>query len=117
MSSMGSTGDGADQAGPGTPPPGRPAIRHEPAAAGAGRFSTMVDGCLCVLDYQRHGGVVAITHTGVPPAVGGRGIAAALVAAALQWVADEGLKVDPQCSYVRVYMQRHRQTLGLLAGA
>ena len=34
----------------------------------------------------------------------------ALVRAALDWAAAEGLKVRPSCSYVRVYMQRHPQT-------
>ena len=39
--------------------------------------------------------------------------AAALVRAALDWAAAEGLKVRPSCSYVRVYMQRHPQTQAL----
>jgi uncharacterized protein len=39
----------------------------------------------------------------------GRGIAAQLVQAALQWARSEGLKVDPVCSYVDVYMRRHSE--------
>jgi predicted GNAT family acetyltransferase len=79
------------------------------------RFETTVDGHLCVADYQKRGDVVWMTHTGVPQAVGGRGIAAELVRVALAWVEAQGLKVQPSCSYVAVYMRRHPETQALLA--
>lgn len=85
-------------------------IHNEPAA----RFEATVDGQRCVASYRRSDGVVDFHHTGVPRALEGRGIAAALVREALAWAAAEGLKVRPSCSYVRVYMQRHPQTLGLM---
>jgi len=47
------------------------------------RFEWTEDGVLSVLDYRLQNGVMAITHTGVPEAVGGRGIAADLAKAAL----------------------------------
>jgi len=47
------------------------------------RFEATVDGLLCVCDYRLSNGVATFTHTEVPPALGGRGIAAALVGAAL----------------------------------
>jgi predicted GNAT family acetyltransferase len=87
-------------------------VIHNPAAS---RFEATVDGLLCVADYSRQGHTVAMTHTYVPDALRGRGVAAALVKAALDWARSQGLKVDPQCSYVDVYMQRHRETLDLLA--
>jgi len=87
-------------------------VRHD---AAKNRFEATVDGQLCVADYQRRGDVLWMTHTGVPPAVGGRGLAAELVRTALAWAADQGLKVEPACSYVEVYMRRHPQTLALLA--
>lgn len=80
----------------------------------AGRFEATVDNQLCVAEYRRDGSVLHMTHTLVPGALEGRGIAAALVAAALQWARSEGLTVDPQCSYVRVYMRRHPETQDLL---
>ena len=46
------------------------------------RFECKVDGMLCVADYQLKAGVMHMTHTEVPAALGGRGIAAALVEAA-----------------------------------
>ncbi len=70
-------------------------------------FDTEVDGAQCGLDYSLASAVMTITHTGVPPEVGGRGIAAALVQAALDTARAEGWKVVPACSYAAVWMQRH----------
>ena len=79
------------------------------------RFETTVDGELCVCDYQLRGNVMWMTHTGVPPEVGGRGIAAELVRVALEWAERQGHTVEPACSYVEVYMRRHPETQKLLA--
>jgi uncharacterized protein len=79
------------------------------------RFECSVDGMLCVADYRLTGDVMHMTHTEVPPALGGKGIAAALVAAALEHARSAKLKVNPACSYVRLYMQRHPETLSLQA--
>jgi len=92
--------------------PSLPDIVHDEAAS---RFEVVVDGLRCVVDYRRTGTVVDLHHTGVPRPLEGRGIAAALVRAALDWAAAQGLKVRPSCSYVRVYMQRHPETQGLRA--
>ncbi|MEY8877141.1 MAG: GNAT family N-acetyltransferase [Leptothrix sp. (in: b-proteobacteria)] len=79
------------------------------------RFEAVVDGLSCVADYRLSGSVVTFTHTGVPRALQGRGVAAELVRSALDWVRAEGLTVVPACSYVHVYMQRHPATQDLLA--
>jgi len=79
------------------------------------RFEATVDGQLCVADYQRRGDVLWMTHTVVPPAVGGRGVAAELVRVALAWAGEQGLQVEPACSYVEAYMRRHPETQKLLA--
>jgi len=89
-----------------------PDIRHNQDRQ---RFETTVDGQLCVADYQLRGDVMWMTHTGVPQAVGGRGIAAELVRTALDWAAAQGYRVEPSCSYVAVYMRRHPETQRLLA--
>ena len=79
------------------------------------RFEATVDGQLCVADYQLRHNVMWMTHTGVPSAVGGRGIAAELVRVALAWAEEKGYRVEPSCSYVAVYMRRHPETQKLLA--
>ncbi len=89
-----------------------PDIRHN---TGQHRFECTVEGHLCVADYRLADGVMHMTHTGVHPSLEGRGIAAALVAAALAHARARGLKVNPVCSYVRAYMQRHPDSQSLQA--
>lgn len=93
-----------------------PIIQHDHAAH---RFSTQVDGVDCELDYTLTAGsttnVMTIIHTGVPAAVGGRGIAAALVQAAFEAARSEGWKVVPACSYAAVWIGRHPEYRALCA--
>jgi predicted GNAT family acetyltransferase len=89
-----------------------PAVTHNPSVP---RFEAAIDGQLCVADYELADGVMRMTHTYVPAALEGRGIAAALVAAALAHARAAGWRVLPLCSYVRVYMERRPETHDLLA--
>jgi predicted GNAT family acetyltransferase len=79
-------------------------VRHDTAAR---RFIADVEGRRAVLDYTICGDVMTITHTGVPVAIGGRGIAGELVRAALSAARDAGWKIVPACSYAAAYMARH----------
>jgi uncharacterized protein len=94
-----------------TDPNAAPDITHDRAA---GRFEATVAGHRAVCEYRLDGAVAIFTHTEVPPALQGRGIAAALVQAALAWARSEGLRVRPACSYVAAYMRRHPPTQDLL---
>ncbi len=87
-------------------------LRHDEAR---GRFQLTVDGYQARLDYRREPGRMVITHTGVPPQIGGRGIAAQLVEAALSWARGQQLKVATTCSYANAYLRRHPQHRDLLA--
>lgn len=88
-----------------------PDIRHHAAQQ---RFEAEVDGHACVLEYQVADGRMAILHTGVPLAVGGRGMAGALVRAALDWARASGLRVVPRCTYAADFMARHPEYNDLL---
>lgn len=86
--------------------------------ADARRFEVMLDGELARADYRLDGKVMRMVHTEVPPAHEGKGVAGALVRAALAYARARHLRVLPACSYVRSYMQRHPETHDLLpAGA
>jgi predicted GNAT family acetyltransferase len=74
---------------------------------GAQRFEVEVEGVQCVLDYQLADGGMAITHTVVPSAAGGRGVAGELVRTALDYARMKGWKVAPLCSYADAWMARH----------
>ena len=79
------------------------------------RFETSVDGHGCELDYRLAGDVMTITHTGVPSAVGGRGIAAEMTRVALETARSNGWRVIPACSYAAAYMRRHPEFESLRA--
>jgi predicted GNAT family acetyltransferase len=79
-------------------------IRHDVARR---RFEIEVDGHRCDLDYSLDGTMMTITHTGVPDAVGGRGIAADLVATAFAAARANGWKVRPACSYAAAWARKH----------
>jgi len=87
-------------------------IAHDPASQ---RFTTEVDGQAAYLEYERAGEVMVITHTIVPPAIGGRGIAGNLVRSAIEYAKANGLKVDPQCSYADAWIQRYPEYEALRA--
>ena len=84
--------------------PDAPVIQHDQASH---RFSIEVEGHQGYLEYEPGDGVIAITHTVVPPAIGGRGIAGRLVAAAVDYARSQGLKVRPRCSYAADWFDKH----------
>ena len=79
-------------------------VVHHPVSS---RFIAEVDGHQAHLDYELVEGEMHITHTRVPPEIGGRGVAGELVRVALEHARTEGLKVRPLCSYADEWMKRH----------
>ncbi|ALN92061.1 MULTISPECIES: GNAT family N-acetyltransferase [Lysobacter] len=87
-------------------------VQHEPQSQ---RFTVEVDGVQALLEYQMRGDQLVITHTGVPEAIGGRGIASDLVKAAFEYARGAGYKVRPACSYAAAWAERHAEYSQLLA--
>ena len=71
------------------------------------RFTHEEDGHLAVVEYTLTGNVMTITHTLVPEAIGGRGIAGQLNQAALEHARKAGWIVVPDCAYTQAYIRRH----------
>lgn len=86
-------------------------IQHDPAT---GVFTATVDGEVAVLEYRREGRQMIIVHTGVPDAIGGRGIAGELVRAAFEFARSQGWHVRPKCSYAAGWVERHPEYNQLL---
>ena len=57
-------------------------IRHEPGQG----FTAEVEGHRILLDYRLSDGVMAITHTEVPHALRGRGLAAPAMAGVVEYI-------------------------------
>ena len=58
--------------------------------------------------------MITLTHTEVPPALGGRGVGSALVRGVLEAARARGLKVVPKCPFVSAFMGRHPEFNDLL---
>ena len=80
------------------------------------RFILKKDGLEAVLTYKRHQGTIIFDHTAVPPELQHQGLANQLAEAALAYAVEENLKIDPQCRFMEVYLQRHKQYDHLLVG-
>lgn len=78
------------------------------------RFEVEIDGLLAVVDYEEVDNVVNVTHTGVPKELEGRGIAASLNKALLEYAKNEHKRVIPSCSYTYTYITRHPEYQVLL---
>ena len=82
----------------------------------SGEYRATVDGKVGKLTWkQRSEGIRVADHTLVPPAIGGRGVAAALVDALIADAKEQGFKIVPQCSYVEHQFDEHPEWSDLRA--
>ena len=91
-------------------------ITLDPAAR---RFELAEGGQVAYLEFEPLPGAIALVHTVVPPALGGRGLGGALVRHALDHAARQGLKVRPDCTFAKAWIERHPEyrDLSLAPGA
>ena len=78
-------------------------------------FELVVDGHRAFAAYKLDGDTITFTHTVVPKAIEGRGVASKLIRAALDSARDRGLKVVAECPFVAAYIERHPEMRDLLA--
>ena len=79
------------------------------------QYELEVEGHKALAAYRREGQRIVFYHTEVPEALEGQGVGSRLVKGALDDVRGQGLKVVPQCSFVRHYMETHAEAQDLLA--
>ncbi|HEY7505038.1 MAG TPA: GNAT family N-acetyltransferase [Gemmatimonadales bacterium] len=88
-------------------------VEHDPVSR---HFTIAATGGTAVLAYAPAGsGLVEFYSTFVPPADRGRGLAARLVQAAVEYARAEGLRIIPSCWYVAQWMRAHPEHADLLA--
>lgn len=80
-----------------------------------GRLTTIVAGHEAELIYQMSGSdrILAL-HTGVPGAIGGRGVGQDLVAQLVSMAEEDGRKILPICSYVDAMLRRRSDWVDLI---
>jgi predicted GNAT family acetyltransferase len=91
-------------------------ITHDGSDA-RGEYRATVPGSDAVgrLTWFARGDARIADHTLVPPEIGGKGVAAALVDALVADARKEGFKGVPACSYVAAQFKRHPEWSELLA--
>lgn len=75
-------------------------------------FYVDLDGVRAHLEYELGDGLFNVVHTIVPSAIGGRGVAGALVSAAYDYSRSECLRFVPTCSYAKAWLERYLWTHG-----
>jgi len=78
------------------------------------RFEITTDKHVAVLDYMLKGEIMIFTHTGVPPAIGGRGLGSKLVKTGLDYARENRLRVRSLCWFVSKYIRLHPEYQELL---
>jgi len=78
------------------------------------RFELEVEGHIAATHYKIEGGVITFVHTEVPPELGGKGVGSRLIKGALDQVRANGLKVIPECPFVKAYIEKHPEYADLL---
>ena len=64
------------------------------------RYEYHIEGHICHITYDNHNGNLHLTHTIVPDALGGRGIAKKLLIDVLEAIRANGQKAVAKCSYI-----------------
>ena len=82
--------------------------------ADSNQFETLIDGYLALLEFKIDEEVINLHHTEVPKQLGGMGVGSRLVKAALDYAERQNMKVDPQCPFVRTYIEKHPEYQPLL---
>ena len=80
------------------------------------RYELVVEGYLAATYYKVSDDVITFIHTEVPKELGGKGVGSQLVKGALDQVRAAGLKVIPQCPFVKAYIDKHSEYADLLKG-
>jgi predicted GNAT family acetyltransferase len=79
------------------------------------RFEAEENGKLVFADYRIREGHYALTHVEADPALRGTGAAPRLMEAIIAHARENGLKLQPRCSYTVTWFRRHPEARDLMA--
>lgn len=69
---------------------------------------------IAYITYDNQNGVLHLTQTIVPDALAGKGLAKKLTIAVMDEIEAQGLKMQPQCSYIVAFVEKNPDYAHLL---
>jgi uncharacterized protein len=78
-------------------------------------FEAQVDSLRAILTYRRFPDRMVLNHTEVPPPLEGKGLAAKLARAALDFARVNQLRVVPLCPYIAAFIRRRAEYQDLVS--
>jgi hypothetical protein len=79
------------------------------------RFVIYVEGNEVYVEYTMAANKINLDHTFTHPSLRGKGLAAHVVRAALEFAKENNLKVIPTCSYVQSFIAKNAEYKDLIA--
>lgn len=84
--------------------------------ASAKRFEVQIGKETAIMEYMLAGPYIIFTHTEVPEALEGQGIAGKMAFTALEHAKATGLRVQALCPYVASYVANHPEYQSITLG-
>jgi len=78
------------------------------------KYEFHIDDYIAYITYDNQDGVLHLTHTIVPDALAGKGLAKKLTIAVMEEIEAQGLKMQPQCSYIVAFVEKNPDYARLL---
>lgn len=80
------------------------------------RFEMQLGEQLAKVQYILGSSEIIFTHTEVPEAFEGQGIAGKIAKVALDYAKNSGMRVRPMCPYIAAYIKRHPEYQSITEG-
>ena len=79
------------------------------------RFVIYVEGNEVYVEYKMRNNKIDLNHTFTHPALRGKGLAAHVVRAALEFAKENNMRVIPTCSYVQSFIAKNDEYKALVS--
>ena len=80
------------------------------------RFEIQLGDQIAMVKYILGSSEIIFTHTEVPEAFEGQGVASKIAKVAVEYAKAQGLRIRPMCPYMSAYIQRHPEYHSITAG-
>ena len=78
------------------------------------RFETEIDGHQAIIEYSVKPNILTLEHIEVDKQLSGRGVASELTESVLLEIELRGLKVIPECPFIKDYIGKHPEWKSIL---